>query len=129
MSAFGSKADMALCGNSLSRSLLGVKRKSLFAAQMSAFDPKRTLLSLPISQFNQLRWLPRSRDNHETTRVHHTSWRYGSGMAARGTRARPTGKTHRHTHSLGRGGKQNPHRSVVAGAAATGLGRRPQHPD
>jgi len=33
---------MALCENSLLRSLLGVKRTSLFAAQMSAFDPKRT---------------------------------------------------------------------------------------
>ena len=42
MSAFGGKADMALCGNSLSRSLLGVKRTCLFAARMSAFDPKRT---------------------------------------------------------------------------------------
>src|SRR5262249_24948782 len=42
MSAFGGKADMALCGNSLSRSLLGVKRTWLVAAHMSAFDPKRT---------------------------------------------------------------------------------------
>jgi putative tryptophan/tyrosine transport system substrate-binding protein len=33
---------MTLCGNPLLRSLLGVKRTSLFAAQMSAFDPKRT---------------------------------------------------------------------------------------
>jgi hypothetical protein len=39
MSAFGGKADMTFCGNSLSRSLLGVERTSLFAAQMSAFDP------------------------------------------------------------------------------------------
>jgi hypothetical protein len=42
MSAFGGKADMALCGNSLSRSLLGVKRTCLIALHMSAFDPKRT---------------------------------------------------------------------------------------
>src|SRR5262249_10906727 len=42
MSAFGGKADMALCGNSLSQSLLGVKRTCFFALQMSAFDPKRT---------------------------------------------------------------------------------------
>src|SRR5262249_56252399 len=42
MSAFGGKADMVLCGNSLSRSLLGVKRTWLVAAHMSAFDPKRT---------------------------------------------------------------------------------------
>jgi hypothetical protein len=42
MSAFRGKADMTSCGNPLSRSLFGVKRTSLFAAQMSAFDPKRT---------------------------------------------------------------------------------------
>jgi hypothetical protein len=35
MFAFGVRADMAFCGISLSRSLLGVKR-------MSAYDPKRT---------------------------------------------------------------------------------------
>jgi len=33
---------MTLCGNPLLRLLLGVKRTSLFSAQMSAFDPKRT---------------------------------------------------------------------------------------
>jgi len=42
MSAFGGKADMVICGISLSRSLLGVKRTLRFAAHMSAFDPKRT---------------------------------------------------------------------------------------
>src|SRR5262245_26122938 len=42
MSAFGGKADMAFCGFSLSRSLLGVKQTCRFAAHMSAFDPKRT---------------------------------------------------------------------------------------
>src|SRR5215813_4995084 len=41
-STHGGKADMALCGNSLSRSALGVKRTWLVAAHMSAFDPKRT---------------------------------------------------------------------------------------
>jgi len=38
----GGKADMTVCGKSLSRSLLGVKRTWLVAAHMSAFDPKRT---------------------------------------------------------------------------------------
>jgi hypothetical protein len=33
---------MILCGNPLSRSLLGVKRTWPIAVQMSAFDPKRT---------------------------------------------------------------------------------------
>ena len=42
MSAFGGKADMAFCGNPLSRSLLRVKRTSAVALHMSAFDPKRT---------------------------------------------------------------------------------------
>jgi hypothetical protein len=43
-SAFGGKADMTLCGNPLSRSVFGVKRTCLIAAQMSAFDPKQTLM-------------------------------------------------------------------------------------
>jgi hypothetical protein len=34
---------MTVCGNPLSRSLLGVKRTSAVALHMSAFDPKRTL--------------------------------------------------------------------------------------
>ena len=53
MSAFGGKADMTLRGNPLLRSLLGVKRTWLFAAQMSAYDPKRTsayVASPPSSQ-------------------------------------------------------------------------------
>jgi hypothetical protein len=33
---------MTFCGNLLSRSLFGVKRTSLFAAHVSAYDPKRT---------------------------------------------------------------------------------------
>ena len=48
MSAFGGKADMAFCENPLSRSLLGVKRTCLFALQMSAYDPKRTLPTTPL---------------------------------------------------------------------------------
>jgi hypothetical protein len=47
MSAFGGKADMTFCENPLSRSLLGVERTSLFAAQMSAYDPKRTPNRVP----------------------------------------------------------------------------------
>jgi hypothetical protein len=42
MSAFGGKADMMFCGCPLLRSLLGAKQTLLVAAQMSAFDPKRT---------------------------------------------------------------------------------------
>ena len=38
MSAFGGKADITVCGNPLSRSLLGVKRTWPFALHMSAFD-------------------------------------------------------------------------------------------
>src|SRR5512132_1608224 len=44
MSAFGGKADMTVCGNPLSRSLLGAKRTCPFALHMSANDPKRTSL-------------------------------------------------------------------------------------
>ena len=43
MSAFRGKADMTVCGNPLSRSLLGAKRTCPFALHMSANDPKRTL--------------------------------------------------------------------------------------
>ena len=46
MSAFGGKADMTLCGNPLSRSLLGAKRTCPFALHMSASDPKRTSTAL-----------------------------------------------------------------------------------
>jgi hypothetical protein len=42
MSAFGGRADMTVCGNPLSRSLLGAKRTCPFALHMSANDPKRT---------------------------------------------------------------------------------------
>src|SRR5262245_33281648 len=46
MSAFEGKADVTVCGSPLSRSLLGVKRTSLFAAHMSANDTKRTSLAV-----------------------------------------------------------------------------------
>src|SRR5215475_4862901 len=42
-SAFEGKADMAVCGCLLSRSL-GAKRTCHLASHMSAFDPKRTRL-------------------------------------------------------------------------------------
>src|SRR5262245_34066843 len=61
MSAIGCKADMAFCGNSLLRSLLGAKRTCHFALHMSAYDPKRTLarLSRPLSEHygGLIRWL------------------------------------------------------------------------
>jgi hypothetical protein len=44
LSAFGGNADITVCGNPLSRSLLGAKRTCPFALHMSAFDPKRTCL-------------------------------------------------------------------------------------
>jgi hypothetical protein len=46
MSAFGSKADMTVCGNPLSQSLSGVKQTWLVAAHTSACDPKRTLVGV-----------------------------------------------------------------------------------
>src|SRR5262245_52807352 len=46
---------MTVCGNPLSRSLSDVKRTCRFAAHMSAFDPKRTLL-LPVGLAVPLRW-------------------------------------------------------------------------
>ena len=38
--------DMTVCRSPLSRSLLGVMRTSLFAAHMSAYDPKRTFAAV-----------------------------------------------------------------------------------
>ena len=38
--ANGGKADMTFCGNPLARSLSGVKRTSLVAVHMSAFEGK-----------------------------------------------------------------------------------------
>ena len=108
--------------------VLGVKRTWRLHCEMSANDPNRTL-PLPALSFVPI-WCPTLRDSgagSETARVHQASWRNG-GLAARGKRARPTGTTHRHTHSPGRDGKQSPYRSVVAGAAATGLDRGPQRP-
>ena len=57
MSAFEGKADMTVCGNPLSRSLLGAKRTSHFASQMSAFDPKRTWEAavMPIAMHDGIR--------------------------------------------------------------------------
>src|SRR5262245_13114263 len=55
MSAFGGKADMMFCGCLLSRSLLEVKRTSLVAAHMSAYDPKRTSRPVPPPS-GQLTW-------------------------------------------------------------------------
>jgi hypothetical protein len=43
MSAFGGKADMTLCGNPRSRSLLGVKRTSLFCG--ASVVPQKAHLS------------------------------------------------------------------------------------
>jgi len=52
MSAFRCKADITIAACPLSRSLLGVKRTSLFAPHMSASDPKRTsLAALHMSAF------------------------------------------------------------------------------
>src|SRR5262249_6270826 len=44
------RADMTFAACLLSRSLLGVKRTSLVAAHMSAFDPKRTFRSIRYHQ-------------------------------------------------------------------------------
>src|SRR5262249_25443342 len=48
MSAFGGKADMTVCRCPLLRSLLGVQRTLAFAPHMSASDPKRTFIAVPL---------------------------------------------------------------------------------
>src|SRR5262245_39533116 len=77
----GGKADMTGCGCLLSRSLLGVKRTSLFAAHMSAYDPKRTsgcphTRPLPVCSFDAIRCPVLSLTGaHAAARVHHGSRR------------------------------------------------------
>src|SRR5262245_19339830 len=90
MSAFGSKADMTVCGSPLSRSLLGVKRTCFCTLHMSAYDPKRTSTAtskLP-AQASIMSFLePRGRGN-EAARVHHiVRRRDGSRVAVLGARA------------------------------------------
>jgi hypothetical protein len=50
---------MTFCGNPLLRSLFGVKRTSLIALHMSAYDPKRTsLIALHMSAYDPKRTNP-----------------------------------------------------------------------
>src|SRR5262245_61413239 len=79
MSAFGGKADMAVCGSPLSRSLLGVKRTCPLALNMSAYDPKRTLVA-PSSARVFIVTMPvlgLAGEGNATTRVHYVSRRRG----------------------------------------------------
>ena len=86
MSAFGGRADMTLCGISLSRSLLEVKQTWAVAAHMSAFDPKRTLLAPSREPVGAVRYGVLSRGGgDETARFHQSScWRW-RGLASRNT--------------------------------------------
>jgi hypothetical protein len=77
-------------------SLLGVKRTSPFAAHMSAFDPKRTLMlqthlwecSLSVCSLATIRCpILTVRDDDEAARVHHASQLRGGDLAARSPRA------------------------------------------
>src|SRR6185503_20501773 len=102
MSAFGGKADMTVCGCLLSRSLLGVKRTSHFAAHMSAFDPKRTWGPHSASLKLDKAWSLGGA--HATARVRHNSRRCSGGLAVRGTG--PTARAyaaHRNTPARQRG--------------------------
>src|SRR5262245_36420952 len=84
MSSFGGKADMTVCGCPLLRSLLGVKRTWLFAAHMSAYDPKRTSGgAFPGGGLNRYDACPEPQGaNDEAARVHFIDWRGGGSMAA-----------------------------------------------
>jgi hypothetical protein len=93
---FRGKADMACCGNPLSRSLLGAKRTCPFALQMSANDPKRALMlqnhlsgcSLSVCSFATIRCpILTVRGDDEAARVHHASQLRGGDLAARCPRA------------------------------------------
>ena len=68
----GVKRTRPFCGNPLLRSLLGAKRTCLFAAHMSASDPKQTLLN------ERLVWV----------RFSHAHCIHGSYFAGRGSKYR-----------------------------------------
>src|SRR5262245_34193473 len=99
MSGLGGKADMIVCGCLLSRSLSGVKRTCLIAAQMSAFDPKRTWAKL----FQVLCFVSPVRlcgGGHEATRISRCFDRCGGYVVARGARTASRGyAAHRHYRS------------------------------
>src|SRR5262245_55560492 len=89
MSAFGGKADMAVCGCPLSRSLLGVKRTSSVALHMSANDPKRTSWtpSRATAWIATMSHLSLGGDDNEATRLRNATWRNSGRVAARGASA------------------------------------------
>jgi putative tryptophan/tyrosine transport system substrate-binding protein len=93
MSAFRGKANNDVCGISLSRSLLGVKRTWVDAVLMSACDPKRTFLWRRGWPFLTTLWncyghpCPCLGGNNEAARVHQDCCWLRSFMAACGARA------------------------------------------
>ena len=64
---FRGKADMIVCGNPLSRSLLGAKRTCPFALHMSANDPKRTCLTRAITMVTVPLWSSFSRSRRPSS--------------------------------------------------------------
>src|SRR5262245_18556991 len=115
MSAFRGKADMTVCGNPHSRSLLGVKRTCLVALHESASDPKQTCAPLPMNEFKRLRW---SRGGDETTRVNIVGSRERGVAARRARAAAQREETDRRTDRLfrERPGSTGPRRGVPRGA-------------
>ena len=97
--------------------LLGVKRTCLFAPQMSAFDPKRTLaahrgngfdagfIPYQTSRLNRYDVVSRAWGGHAATRVHRALRRCGGRLAARCTASgqgpdfQNLSPRHAHTHS------------------------------
>src|SRR5262245_46192575 len=134
-SAFGGKADMAVCGSPLSRSLLGVKRTWTIALHMSADDPKRTRLcrtpSRVLMRVGTMIVLS-LRGGNETARVHFLGWRCSGGVAAFCARAAaPRDEARRSALEFCRGqsGRAGPQFGVCASLTAIGLDRWPQRPD
>src|SRR6476469_9271387 len=70
----------------LLRSLLGVKRTWRLHCEMTAMTKSEHHRALSISLLEPLR-SPETGGGNETARVHHTSWRRGCLLAARGGRA------------------------------------------
>src|SRR5262245_888353 len=84
MSASGGKPDMTGCGSPLSQSLSGVKQTWVSALHMSAFDPKRTLVTSFGVWSGPIRYpLFSVGSDDETTRIHYACGWYCSHVAGR----------------------------------------------
>src|SRR5262245_10186708 len=133
MSAFGGKADMTLCRNPLSRSLLGAKRTCLFALHMTQSGhglPKTDPFRAPV-RIVTIACLSLGGDDNEATRLYQNC-RLSGRMATWGARATAgTYAARRRAHEFRgkRSGSAGAPDGIPASTATVGLDERPQRAD